>query len=94
MSKIVWLRSALDDILKIFDFLSEKNPEVAKKIVERIKISVQQLNHFPESGKLNEKGSRDFFVFWSANTYVLRYKIQSEKIIIIRVWHSKENRNI
>lgn len=62
MSKVVWLKSALDDVLKVYDFLAEKNPEVAKKIIQHIKISVSQLISFPESGKLNEKGSRDFFI--------------------------------
>ncbi len=42
----------------------------------------------------DETGRRDLFVAFGAGAYVLRYLLEDKKqaVIIVRVWHSRENR--
>jgi plasmid stabilization system protein ParE len=93
MPKIVWLPSALSDIERIYEYISEKSQEAAQKIALHIKSSALQLSQFPDLGKplQEEPGMRDYFTLWGNNSYVLRYRIFQERIVIIRVWNTREN---
>ncbi|MBR8838912.1 MAG: type II toxin-antitoxin system RelE/ParE family toxin [Stigonema ocellatum SAG 48.90 = DSM 106950] len=53
------------------------------------------LADFPAIGKpINDgTGRREVFLPFGAGNYVLRYKVEHQIIVIIRVWHSRENRD-
>ena len=94
MSKIVWLPEALDDARRLFDFLREKNPSAAARAAQAIRQGADQLADFPDIGRpMNDgTGRRELFVPFGANSYVLRYILDAQRIVIIRVWHSREQR--
>lgn len=48
----------------------------------------------PEIGKpMNDgTGRRECYLPFGAGAYVLRYQLDGEAIVIIRVWHSREHR--
>jgi len=92
---VKWLAKALEDVDRLYDFLSEKNPTAARDAVRAIIASARQLETFPEIGKpLNENPPwRELFSPFGHGAYVLRYRIdRSGNVIITRVWHSRENR--
>lgn len=95
MVKIDWLPQALDDVQRLYEFLYEQNPEAAKQASISILKGADILSHSPRLGRPmpDETGRREIFVAFGAGAYVIRYKQVNENLdVIIRVWHSKENR--
>lgn len=94
MSKIVWLPEALEDIQRLRLFLEEKNPTAANRAGLILKAGAKRLVDFPERGYPMNEGTdrRELFLPFGTGGYVLRYMTDMEVVVIIRAWHSKEQR--
>lgn len=95
MTTIKWLPEAVADIERLYGFLKEKDSEAAARAAGRILEGVSILKESPRIGRPmpDETGRRELFVPFSAGAYVLRYMLENQNsVIIIRVWHSRENR--
>ena len=94
MSKIVWLPEALEDIQRLRLFLEEKNPTAANRAGLILKAGAKRLVDFPERGYPMNDGTdrRELFLPFGTGGYILRYITDMEVIVIIRAWHSKEQR--
>ena len=68
-------------------YLSDKNPNAAKALYERIKITATELIDNPYIGRLGRvPGTRELVI---TNTpYLLPYQIRQDRIEILRVYHS------
>ena len=51
MRRVVWLDSAINDLIRLKEFLTENNHEAAKKAAEKIKKIISQLIETPSIGK-------------------------------------------
>ena len=91
---LVWLPEAADDIERLFEFLVEKNPVAAARAARTILSGAERLLLQPEQGRRldDETGRRELFLPFGAGAYVLRYRLHYETIVVVRVWHSRENR--
>jgi len=91
---LIWLPEAKKDLERLFKFLVEKNPTAAEKAMLSIDEAADQLLKFPESGVLmqDRTNRRQSFIPMGKSVYVLRYIIYENIIVIIRVWHAKEQR--
>lgn len=89
-----WLPAAFQDISRLYDFLLEKNPVAAAHAMEVILGGADTLTSMPEIGRPmnDDTGRREYFLPFGAGAYVLRYKLDTDSIIVIRVWHSREYR--
>jgi plasmid stabilization system protein ParE len=90
-----WLPEALADVARMHDFLNRKNPQAAARAAAAILDGASILQINPEIGRpmADETGRREWAVAFGASAYVLRYRIGAEgEPVIIRVWHSLENR--
>lgn len=95
MSKIKWLPEALIDVERLYTFLNDKSPEAAARAASAILAGVELLKTSPRIGRPmpDDSGRRELFVPFAASAYVLRYMLENEDtVVIIRVWHSRENR--
>jgi plasmid stabilization system protein ParE len=92
MFEILWLDSAINDLVRLKDFLSEINPLAASRSALLIKNATNQLRDFPFIGKPVEDldDFYDLFIEFGAYGYHLRYRVFSEKIYIIHIKHTKE----
>lgn len=92
--KVVWLRAAQSDIRRLYDFLLEKDPAAAERAVRAIQLGARKLVEFPYVGRRmdDETKRRELFVPFGAGAYVLRYRIHDDTIVVIRAWHSREER--
>jgi len=54
----------------------------------------ERLREFPELGRPMDEdtGRREFFLHFGASAYVLRYRLHGDRLVIIRVWHGREER--
>ncbi|MBW4642994.1 MAG: type II toxin-antitoxin system RelE/ParE family toxin [Goleter apudmare HA4340-LM2] len=95
MSQVVWLPEALEDIIRLRSFLEDKSQEAAKRAAEVIRGGAKLLADFPAIGKpINDgTGRRELFLPFGTGSYVLRYRMDQEIVVIIRVWHSREKRD-
>lgn len=93
--RIVWLPEALADIERLYSFLKEKSPAAATRAAQTILQGARIVEKEPEAGRpmQDDTGRREFFVAFGAGAYVLRYKRDRNMVVVIRVWHSKEQRD-
>lgn len=94
MSKVVWLPEALEDVQRLRLFLLDKNPIAAARAGKVLQDGTKLLASFPETGTSMNDGTdrRELFLPFGASSYVLRYIIDGQTVVIVRVWHGKENR--
>lgn len=94
MISIRWLPKAKDDLQRLYDFIEKHNPDAAARAVNTLVDAADALIEFPEKGRPWEEmdGFRELFVTFGARGYVIRYRIDEDHIVIVRVWHSLEQR--
>jgi plasmid stabilization system protein ParE len=82
---------AVDDLVRLREFIEEKNPIAAQRVAKEILNGIEKLRSFPEIGLKVLRAPlpeliRDLFI----GKYTIRYFINEDEIIILRMWHGKE----
>lgn len=96
MARLKWLPEALLDLKRLYVFLNSKDSEAASRVAMCILEGANLLKTSPRIGRPmpDETGRRELFTAFGAGAYVLRYRLEDAKtVVVIRVWHSRENRN-
>ncbi len=94
--KHVYSAEALHDLERLHDFIAEENPASANRIARELLDGIRGLRRFPRMGmrvstapgQLAPDEIRD----WFTEGYIVRYLILDDKIVVLRVWHGKEER--
>ena len=86
--KLQFTQSAQRDLVRLREFIAEKNPSAAVRVSQRLKKFVQRINHQLEMGVNVENipGVQDLV----AGDYIVRYMVLEQDIYILRIWHGKE----
>lgn len=89
---IRFTQDAVDDLIRLREFIAVKNPLAANRIANELKTGINKLVTFPELGLKVEQAPepekiRDLFI----GEYTIRYLISKAEIVILRLWHDKEN---
>jgi len=94
VSAVRWLPEALRDIERLYEFLDGKSPEAAANAARTILEGALLLKDSPRIGRPmpDETGRRELFMAFGAGAYVLRYMHVGNNVVIVRVWHSREDR--
>lgn len=92
--KLRWLPSAFQDIERLYEFLLEKDSNAAANAMEMILEGSEQLLEMPELGRpmSDETSRRELYLPFGSAAYVLRYKLDGDVVVIIRVWYSRKQR--
>lgn len=82
---------AVDDLIRLREFITVKNPYAAKHVSERLLSGINKLKIFPKMGLPVQQSPdpetiRDLFI----TRYTVRYLLTDDTIFILRVWHGKE----
>ena len=95
MSTVIWLPEAVADLERLFLFLKDKSLTAAQRAARLIQSGANILKDQPQMGRLMEDNTnrRELFLPFGSSAYVLRYKLDGEIVVIIRVWHGKEVRS-
>ena len=93
--KIDFSIDARKDLERLKEFISNKNPKAAIRIVNELINGISSLLEFPDLGtRVKESPSpdsvRDIYVL----DYHIRYLKLSKGIFLVRIWHQKEGRRI
>jgi len=91
--KIFYTHNAIKDLKRLYDFIAKENPRAAAEVAAKLRQAIKRLLDFPMLGKevkSNEKSAslRDLVT----GKYIIRYALLKHEIHILRVWHSKEER--
>jgi plasmid stabilization system protein ParE len=93
LPQIKWLPEALADVERLYTFLHEKSPAAAARAAKSIRDGAGL--SIPDIGRPmdDDTGRREWIISFGAGAFVLRYmRDENDTVVIIRVWHSKENR--
>ena len=87
-----WTTSANRDLVRLHAFLHPFNPRAAAQIVRQLVAAAEQLLTYPQLGeRLNEFAPRDVRRL-IVGDYELRYELTNTAIIVLRLWHCREDR--
>jgi toxin ParE1/3/4 len=88
MAQISWTKKSLKDLKSINDYIALDSAFYAKRFVSKLINRVDQLNEFPESGRIvPEKNSIEIRELIEGN-YRIFYRLRKEKITILRIHNS------
>ena len=93
-----WFPEAVSDLALLRDFIRVHNPDAAQRAAKRIRDSVLRLLRFPfvgipVQGDIDKPQLGDLFIPFGQAGYWMRYAVTDDKIIIIKIWHGRENRD-
>ncbi len=92
MVKIVYAQQAVDDFLRLTDFLIESNPTAALATVELIEEAIMLLGRHPLIGRLVDDVLRELIISRGKSGYVALYSFEQNRntILILAIRHQKE----
>lgn len=91
--KLLYSELAVKDLTRLRSFIAEHNPtsaaNVSGNLIERIAklVSFPRLG-VPVSAAPDPETVRDLIL----DDYIVRYSVYSEHIVILKVWHHREQR--
>ncbi len=88
--RLVVSRDADDDLLQIALYLVERNPDAAISAISDINRKFVNLTSFPFIGR-DRSALRPGIRSVVAGTYVIFYRVEPERIIIMRVLHGRRD---
>ncbi len=88
--KLLFTQSAQRDLIRLREFIANKNPAAAARISQRLKQSIIRITDQHEMSVNIEglPGVQDLV----SGDYIVRYTVIDQEIYILRIWHDKENR--
>jgi plasmid stabilization system protein ParE len=94
MTTVTWSRPAFADLERQHQFLATINPEAAVKAVQSIVRSAGSLAENPKRGTpiADTPGLRKLLVSFGKYGYILHYVLLDEEVLILRVYHGRQNR--
>lgn len=87
-----WTQSARADLIRLHDFQMSLGNVSAKKIIQSLVSAPQTLIQFPRLGEPLEEFKPREIRRLLMGKYEMRYELKEAEIFILRVWHSRENR--
>ncbi|HME23852.1 MAG TPA: type II toxin-antitoxin system RelE/ParE family toxin [Acetobacteraceae bacterium] len=91
--RIHWTAEARSDLVRLFEFLAPVNRQAAAQAVQSLRAApARLLRDNPRLGpRLDDFAPREVRRLFVGD-YELRYEIRGNTIIVVRLWHMRENR--
>ncbi len=90
--RVVWRADARDDRRRIFNYLAERNPAAAARLIEALILAADSLASFPDRGRPGRApGTRELTAVYP---YLVVYAVDRAAgvVRILRVWHGAQDR--
>ena len=88
MEKIEWSELALSDLQSIHEYISQDSAFYADKLIDRIAGRIDQLENFPQSGRVVPELNNEMIRELIEGRYRIVYQIKGGQIGIARIHHS------
>jgi toxin ParE1/3/4 len=87
--RLVYPRRYSRRLEDIYEPIAADNPDVAPRVIERIRIAVERLREFPMIGRPGRvDGTRELIV--ARTPYLVPYRVKGDVVQIITVLHSAQ----
>ncbi|OGA01385.1 MAG: hypothetical protein A2Z64_09875 [Betaproteobacteria bacterium RIFCSPLOWO2_02_67_12] len=94
--KLVFSREARDDFVRLRTFIAEHDAAAAERIARALVQGIGRLTRHPRLGKrvaiAPEEFAPDEIRDWLVSAYVVRYLVLGDRVVVLRIWHEKEDR--
>ncbi len=96
--KLVFTELARQDLVRLRQFIADKNPRAAERAATRLKTASVLISRRPLVGRVapapagSRPDVRDLPVAFGASGYVIRYQVLPGEVRILRIWHAREDR--
>jgi plasmid stabilization system protein ParE len=90
--KVRWTPRAAFDLRRLHNFLADKSPRAADRIAEMLARGPDRLLDFPRMGVRLEQFQDGEVRRIILGDYEMRYEIDAETILILQIWHCREDR--
>ena len=88
--QVRWTSAAADDLENIANYLFEKTPQNAARLIREIYDAPSTLKSFPNRGRAGKKeGTRELVM--PSLPYVIVYQVRSDTVHIVRILHSSQD---
>lgn len=88
MVKIIWTDFAIEDLKFIHSYISKDSIVSADKLIEKIISRADQLELFPNSGRVVPEFNSEWIRELIEGRYRIVYKVNKDHIGIVRIHHS------
>lgn len=87
MARLVWSSVARDDLKALVSFIKVDSPGYAKTFGLHIQQRVEQLQHFPESGRKVPEDETGTYRELIVGNYRLVYRIDRDTVTVVTLVH-------
>jgi len=92
MATVVWSEDASDDVEQLAEYLAEKSPTRAAKLVEMLYAKTDLLEKFPRVGRVVPEFGDDTLREIISPPYRILYELLDEDLVLVqKVFHSSRN---
>ncbi|MFZ2445514.1 MAG: type II toxin-antitoxin system RelE/ParE family toxin [Syntrophobacteraceae bacterium] len=92
-----WLPEAVADLARLREFIRIHDPDAAERAGGRIREAARKLLAHPFIGRpvldIDRPQLRDIFIPFGQAGYRLRYAVTDDAVIIVKIWHGRENKD-
>ena len=86
MTEPEWKAAAVADLLSIFDYISDQNPDAAQALKDEIELKVSHLPDHPQLYRVGRMdGTREMVV---RRNYIVVYAENERTVTVLRVLHA------
>jgi plasmid stabilization system protein ParE len=90
--RIDWSEEALDDLARLVEFLIAVSPRAAEDVADLLLAAPDRLSLTPRLGQRVERDGPEEVRRIFVSAYELRYLVTPEAVVVLRIWHTRENR--
>ena len=90
--RIDWADEALDDVARLVEFLSAHSARAAGELLDLLFAAPDRLLVTPRLGQRVERDGPEEVRHIFVNNYELRYQVMDHAIVVLRIWHAREDR--
>jgi toxin ParE1/3/4 len=73
-------------------WLLDKDPAAAVRVGEVLEAAIASLDELPERGRTLASTARELNVKFGHSTYIVRYRVLGQRVVVTRILHGRENR--
>ena len=90
--RIIWSDEALDDLKRLVEFLAPVSVKAADRTADLLLGGPEKLLMTPRLGERVTRLGPEEVRRIILDDYELRYEVQSDATVVLRIWHTRENR--
>jgi toxin ParE1/3/4 len=90
--RILYSPESLRDLTNIYDYIAERNPYAASRVLGRIRAAINLLSEFPRIGHSGRApDTREWVV--KGLPYVIVHELHEDELVILAIMHGARDRD-